>query len=106
MTSTRLIALLGASDTAAFLVTRRRNLRGSPGRAAGTLATLAAWLGLAARSSGKRRSRPRDVLLAATLAGANGAMLAIHVKHRILSKRLAAGPMLSWIALLTILRRR
>jgi len=106
MTVARVAALLGAADTAAFLAGRPEIIRESPGRAVGSLATLAAWLGLATRATGRKRSTRGDVALAATLTAANTAMLGIHVKHHIVSQRVIAGPVLSWIALLSILRRR
>lgn len=100
-------AVAGAADTAAFLAGRRRLFVDAPGRAAGSVAFGALWAALAV-SSAAQRPRPgrATVALAASVAAANAAMVAVHLRHRVASPRVLAGAALSAVALADVLRRR
>jgi hypothetical protein len=101
------LALAGAADTAVFLGQRPELFSDARGRAAGSVAFGGLWLALAA-SSALQRPRPRTatIALAGTVAAANAAMLAVHLRHRIASPRVFAGAALSAMALADVLRRR
>lgn len=107
MQLTARVAIAGAADTAVFLAQRPQLFREAPGRAAGSVASGALWVALAA-SSTAQRSRPgtTTIALAAAVATANAAMLAVHLRHRIASPRVFAGAALSAVALADVLRRR
>lgn len=100
-------ALAGAADTFVFLAQRPRLFRESRGRALGSAGFGALWIGLAATSLAERdRPGAATVGLASTVAVANAAMLAVHLRHRIASPRVFAGAALSAVALADALRRR
>jgi hypothetical protein len=100
-------AVVGAADAALFLAQRRRLFVDARGRALGSAAFGGLWLALAV-SSVAQRTRPGSatVALAGTVAAANAAMLAVHLRHRIVSPRVFGGVALSAIALGDVLRRR
>jgi len=100
-------ALLGAVDTATFMITRRAKSRARPGRAAGNAGLLILWLALTARSAadGERTSTP-TVALASGLLAANLALLAVHVRARVAGPRVYIAPVLAAAALSDVLRRR
>lgn len=100
-------ALAGAADTALFLARRPKLFREARGRAMGSVAFGALWLALAA-SSAVQHIRPRSatLALAGAVAAANGAMLAVHLRHRIASPRVFAGAALSAAALGDVVIRR
>lgn len=95
-------ALLGATDTASFLVLRPRLFRESPGRALGSVGLLALWLSAAA---GAGRRDGRTMVMAFALAAANTGLLAAHLRARILKPRICVGPALSAVVLAGSLRR-
>jgi hypothetical protein len=107
MQVTTRVALAGAADTAVFLAQRPQLFRDARGRALGTVAFGGLWLALAA-SSFVQRPRPgtATLALAGTVAAGNAAMLAVHLRHRIISPRVFAGATLSAVALADVLRRR
>lgn len=107
MQITTQVALAGAADTATFLARRPQLFSEDPGRAFGSVAFGGLWLALAA-SSAVQGPRPgaATVALAGAVAGANAAMLAVHLSHRISSPRVFAGAALSAAALADVLRRR
>lgn len=86
------VAVAGAADNIVFVVQRRALLRSKPGRVMGGVVGVGLWSGLAVASA---RSGPHSTP-ARSLAGAavllNGAVLALHLRARIVSPRvLAAG---------------
>ena len=100
-------SLAGASDTIVFLAQRPNLFRDRTGRALGSAAFAALWLGLATASAVQRpRPGTATVLLASTVAAGNAAMLAIHLRHRVANPRVFAGAALSAVALADVLRRR
>jgi hypothetical protein len=101
------LALAGAADTAVFLAQRPQLFADARGRAFGSAAFGGLWLALATTSAAQRR-RPgtATVALAGLVAAGNGAMLAVHLRHRIVSPRVFAGAALSTVALADVLRRR
>jgi hypothetical protein len=101
------LALAGAADTAAFLAQRPQLFSERLGRAAGSVAFGGLWLALAV-SSAVQRPRPgtSTTVLAGTVAAANAAMLAVHLRHHVASPRVVAGAALSMAALGDVLRRR
>ncbi|MBJ7608743.1 MAG: hypothetical protein JF887_04840 [Candidatus Dormibacteraeota bacterium] len=100
-------AVAGAADTAVFLAQRPQMFRQARGRALGSAGFGALWLALAASSTAQRR-RPgaATLALAGVVAAANGAMLAVHLRHKIASPRVFAAAALSGVALADALRRR
>ena len=100
-------AIAGTADTVAFLAARPRLFAEAPGRAVGSVVFAALWTTLAVRCSLERqRPSAATVVLAGTVAAANAAMVAVHVRHRIASPRVFAGAALSVVALADVLRRR
>ncbi len=99
-------ALAGAADTALFLAQRRRMFTEAPQRAYGSVAFGGLWLALAAKSAFEDRPDNATVALAAVLAAANGAMLGIHLRNRIMSPRVFGCAALSAVALVDVVRRR
>jgi hypothetical protein len=96
-------ALAGAADAGSFLATRRRLFREAPGRAGGSVAALALWLGVAASA---RRDAARGggagrltVGLASANALGQAAMLGVHLRHRIAGPRVWVGAGLGAAAL-------
>ncbi|MDQ6856494.1 MAG: hypothetical protein M3Z57_05415 [Candidatus Dormibacteraeota bacterium] len=100
-------ALAGAGDTALFLAQRGEMFRNARGRAFGSAAFGGLWLALAA-SSAAERGKPSSatVALAAAVAAGNAAMLAVHLRHRVVGPRVFGGAALSAVALADVLRRR
>ena len=100
-------AVGGTADTALFLLRRPALLRSAPGRAAGSLAFLALWMTLAARTAYEGDGRPTSptLALAGTAFAGNVAMLAVHLRHRVAGPRVFVGAVLSGIALADCLRR-
>jgi hypothetical protein len=99
-------AVAGAVDTAVFLAQRPQLFREARGRALGSAAFGCLWLTLAARTALEDTPRNVTVGLAAAVAAGNAAMLAVHLRHRIMSPRVFAGAALSGVALADVLRRR
>ncbi|MGH7721623.1 MAG: hypothetical protein ACRENL_02155 [Candidatus Dormibacteria bacterium] len=99
-------ALAGTVDTAVFLAQRPGLFRKAPGRAVGSAAFGALWLTLATRTALERTPATPTLALAAVVAAGNAAMLAVHLRHRIMSPRVFAGAALSAVALADVLRRR
>lgn len=91
-------AIGGAADTAIFLARRPGLFREAPGRAAGTVGFLAAWVALAAVAArdaqSGRKSIPAVALSQVLLAG-NAAMLAVHLRSRVFTPRVFLGAGLS-----------
>jgi hypothetical protein len=106
MQLTTRVALAGAADTAAFLARRPELFQQARGRAFGSVAFGSLWLALAV-SSAIERPRPgtATLALAGTVAAANAAMLAVHLRHGIANPRVFAGAALSAVALADTLRR-
>lgn len=105
--TTAAAALLGAADTGAFLARRPALFREAPSRAWGSAAFLGAWLVLAASAvRDADRAGAATLGLAGVLGAGNAAMLAAHVRARVLSPRVFAGAALSGIALAGALRSR
>jgi hypothetical protein len=92
-------ALAGASDTGQFLVGRRHLLRENRRRASGTAAGLALWSGLALSVLMDRRTGRRTLALASSVWLANAALLAIHLRSRLIRPRVFLGPALATAAL-------
>jgi len=93
-------ALAGAIDTATFTFTRRAKQRAKPGRAAGNVALLAMWVTLAVRSAKESSRRHRYTLgLASSLLAANTALLVVHHRAGVASRRVYLAPLLASIAL-------
>lgn len=91
-------AIGGAADTAVFLVRRPALFREGPARAAGTIGFLAAWLALAASAARDARSGRKSIptiALSQVLLASNGAMLAVHLRHKISNPRVFLGAGLS-----------
>ncbi len=100
MNLTATAALAGATDTAAFLATRRQLFRDAPGRAGGSAAVLALWLAIAAGARRDRgRTSPATLALASANAAGQAAMLGVHLKHRIAGPRVWLGAALAGVAL-------
>jgi hypothetical protein len=96
-------ALAGAADTGSFLATRPRLFREAPGRARGSLGVLGLWLALAAsaqRDAQRGGAGPVTLGLASLNAAGQGAMLAVHLRHRIAGPRVWLGAGLGAAALL------
>lgn len=91
-------AIGGAVDTAAFLARRPKLFREAPGRAAGTVGFLGAWIALAASAAADartgRKSIPTVALSQLLLAG-NGAMLAVHLRSKVFNPRVFLSASLS-----------
>ncbi len=96
-------ALGGAADAGEFLVARRHLFHESPRRAAGTVAGVALWSGLALSVVLDRRVGRRTVALASGVWLANTALLTIHIRSRLVSPRIFVGPALATAALGTAL---
>ena len=98
-------ALAGAADTGAFIATRRELFTENPGRAAGSVALTALWLGAAA---GARAERPSGAAagMAVGLLAANGVLLAAHLRAGIATPRIFAGAALAAVVAGDVLRRR
>ncbi|MGH7902503.1 MAG: hypothetical protein ACREPA_00055 [Candidatus Dormibacteraceae bacterium] len=93
-------ALAGAADTGLFLSRRPRLFREHPGRAAGAVAGLGVWLGLAASSARDTDTAgPRTVGLASLAALGSGALLASHLRHGVANGRILVGAGLAGLAL-------
>lgn len=91
-------AICGAADTAVFLARRPGLFREAPGRAGGTVAFLAAWLALAAvaaRDAQSGRKSVSAIVLAQVLLAGNAAMLAVHLRSRVVNPRVFLGVGLS-----------
>ncbi|HET9051497.1 MAG TPA: hypothetical protein VFO60_07315, partial [Candidatus Dormibacteraeota bacterium] len=74
-----------------------------PDRAAGTLAAMALWSGIARNAARGRRGRARAFAAASLIA--NSAMLAAHVRGKVANPRIATGTALSALALVGTLGR-
>lgn len=99
-------AVGGTVDTAAFLAQNPSLFRSAPGRAYGSAGFAVLWATLAARSAMEGdHARPQTAAIAGALVAANGAMLAVHLRHHITSPRVFAGAALSVVALGDTLRR-
>ncbi len=100
-------AVAGAADNLEFLVRRPRLFVTNPGRAAGSVASLALWATLVTRAAAARDqpSRSTAAVAAALLAG-NAAVLAVHLRHRIARPRVFIGVAASGAALAASLRAR
>jgi hypothetical protein len=94
---TQAAALAGAADTASFLATRRHLFRTAPQRAAGSVAVLGLWLGIAAAS--RRKAGRATLALASLNAAGQLAMLGVHLKHHIAGPRVWIGAALGGAAL-------
>ncbi len=99
-------AVAGAVDTAVFLAQRPQLFKDARGRAIGTVAFGALWVALAGKTAMEGRPDNGTVALAGVLAAANGALLAVHLRRRIMSPRVFAGAALSATALADVLHRR
>jgi hypothetical protein len=100
-------ALLGAVDTATFMITRRAKSRARPGRAAGNAGLLILWVTLCVRSHAEAdRTLTPTVALATGLLAANLALLGVHVRARVAGPRVYIAPVLAAAALSDVLRRR
>ncbi|GAC1338325.1 MAG: hypothetical protein NVSMB29_03970 [Candidatus Dormibacteria bacterium] len=100
-------SLLGAVDTGAFLVRRPQLFREAPSRAWGSAAFLGAWLALAASASrDSDRASKATLSLAGVLGVGNAAMLAAHVRARVITPRVFVGAGLSGMALTGALLHR
>ena len=97
---------VGSADTAEFLIRRPSLFREKPGRAAGSVAALLLWttLGTRAAMEGPRASAWTRTL-AASLLGANLAVLGVHLRHRIAGPRVFVGAAAATVALVDSLRR-
>jgi hypothetical protein len=95
-------AITGGLDTAQFLLRRPQLFKDNPGRAAGSVAFLAAWIALAASAARDKNSDGSSMLttgLSAALLAGNAGMLAVHLRHGISSPRVFVGTACSAIAL-------
>jgi hypothetical protein len=101
-------AVAGTVDAALFLLHRPALFRSAPGRAFGSVAFLALWMTLAARTAYEGNDRPASPTLALSGAAFTGnlAMLAVHLRHRVAGPRVFVGAALSGVALADCLRRR
>jgi hypothetical protein len=99
-------AVAGTLDIAVFLAQKPQLFREAPGRAVGSAAFGALWLTLAVRTALEETPDNATVAFAGALAAGNAAMLAVHLRHRIMSPRVFAGAALSAVALADVLRRR
>jgi hypothetical protein len=91
-------AIGGAVDTALFLVRRPKLFGEAPGRAAGSVGVLAAWLALAAAAARDARSGRKSIptiALSQVLLAGNGAMLAVHLRSKVFNPRVFLGAGLS-----------
>ena len=99
-------AVGGTVDPAAFLAQNPALFRTAPGRAYGSVGFALLWATLATRSIAEGdHASGWTVGFAAALVAANGAMLAVHLRHNITSPRVFAGAALSVVALGDTLRR-
>ena len=94
---TQAAALAGAADTASFLASRRQLFQTAPQRAAGSVAVLGLWLGIAAAS--RQRARTTTLALASLNAAGQLAMLGVHLRHDVAGPRVWAGAVLGGVAL-------
>ena len=99
-------AAAGTVDIVSFLARRPELFREARGRAIGSAAFGALWLALAAKSAFEETPDNATLALAAAVAAGNAAMVAVHVRHRIMSPRVFAGAALSAVALADVVRRR
>ncbi len=99
-------AVAGTLDIAIFLAQRPQLFKEAPGRAVGSAAFGALWLTLATRTALEETPTTPTVAIAGAVAAGNAAMLAVHLRHRIVSPRVFAGAALSAVALADVLRRR
>lgn len=99
-------AVAGTLDVAVFLAQKPQLFREARGRALGSAAFGLLWLTLATRSALEKSPDNATVAIAGAVAAGNAAMLAVHLRHRIMSPRVFAGAALSVVALADILRRR
>jgi hypothetical protein len=101
-------AVAGGVDTAWFLLRRPSLFAAARGRALGSVAFLAVWATLAARSLDEGAgpaARSTTALATAAFAG-NVAMLAVHLRHRVAGPRVFLGTALSGAVFADCLRRR
>jgi hypothetical protein len=100
-------AVVGAADTAVFLLRRPGLFRSAPGRALGSVAFLAVWATLATRtaSEGGGRPAPATVVLSGAAFAGSVAMLAVHLRHRVAAPRVFLGTALGGVALADCIRR-
>jgi hypothetical protein len=96
-------ALAGAADSGQFLVARRHLFRENRGRAGGIVAGAALWSSLALSAALDRKPSRRTLALATAVGLSNGALLAVHLRHRRLGPRIFLGPALAAAALGTVL---
>ena len=96
---TLLAAIGGMTDTGLFLLGRRHLFRENLGRAGGTAAGLGLWSALAASAALDRSAGRRTLGLASAVALANGSLLAVHMRGRLISPRVFVGPTLAAVAL-------
>ncbi len=92
-------AIGGFADTAVFLGRRRHLFTEAPGRAAGTVLGLTLWAGLAASAVAERPPGWRTLALASTVAAANTALLAAHLRAGVIRPRAFVGTALATVAL-------
>jgi hypothetical protein len=98
--------LAGAADSGQFLVRRSHLLRENPRRAAGIVAGVATWSGLALSAALDQRPGRRTLALATAVVLANGALLAVHLRRARHGPRVLVGPALAAAALGTVLAGR
>ena len=99
-------ATAGTLDIAVFLAQKPQLFREARGRAVGSAAFAALWATLAVRSAMEETPSNATVAIASAVAAGNAAMLAVHLRPRIMSPRVFGGAALSAVALADVLRRR